>query len=143
MKIGFTGTRNGMSKLQIAFVLRAVGVCHVIEAHHGACIGADYDFHKIARFLKVPVILHPGHNKQGQCFSRADCQGAIKIYPERFYLDRDKDIVNSVDMMFATPKSHVEELRSGTWATIRYARKKRKNILIVFPDGTYKVENDY
>jgi hypothetical protein len=139
MKIGFTGTRNGMTRLQRAFVLRAVGQCHVTEVHHGACIGADYDFHTIAMLLKLPIVIHPGVNKQGVCYARANCPNAKEVKPEKFYLDRDKDIVNAVDLLIATPKSRVEELRSGTWATVRYARKKDKDLLIVFPDGNYGV----
>lgn len=131
-----------MTPIQRAFVLRAVGVCQPKEVHHGACEGADYNFHTIAMLLRIPVVVHPGINKQGKCFSRAECPNAKEVKPEKFYLDRDKDIVDAVDMMIATPKSHVEELRSGTWATIRYARKRQKDLLIVYPDGTYKVENE-
>ncbi len=138
MKIGFTGTRNGMTRLQRAFVLRAIGQCHVTEVHHGACIGADKDFHNIALLLKAPIIIHPGVNKNGYCYSRASCPNAKEVKPEKFFLDRDKDIVNSVDLLIATPKGHKEELRSGTWATVRYAREKNKHLLVVFPDGTYE-----
>jgi hypothetical protein len=33
--------------------------------------------------------------------------------------------------LIATPESLTEELRSGTWATIRYARKIKKPCLIL------------
>lgn len=136
MKVGFTGTRKGMTKLQLAFVKRALHLCQATVVHHGACEGADQDFHYAALLLKVPVVLHPGVNRQGYSPSRAECPMAKEVKAEKFYLDRDKDIVNEVDMMIATPKEKKEQLRSGTWTTIRYAKKKGKYLLIVYPDGT-------
>ena len=144
MKIGFTGTRNGMTNLQRSFVVRAVGRCHVNEVHHGGCVGADEDFHRIALLLKLNTHVHFGCNSQGNSPSRmeetTEVKGlAIKVYDPAPYLTRDKHIVDVVDMLIATPKGFKEELRSGTWATIRYAKKKHKKILIVYPDGTYYV----
>lgn len=138
MKIGFTGTRVGMTPIQFAIVLRGIAEMRPKEVHHGACIGADKQFHDIAFSQMVLAVIHPGVNKQGKCFTRAECFYPKKVLPERFYLDRDKDIVDAVDFMIATPKSKVEELRSGTWATIRYAKKKKKDLLIVYPDGNFK-----
>lgn len=138
MKVGFTGTRNGMTNQQFAFILKAIKEIKPNEAHHGACIGADKHFHDIAISQMIPVVIHPGVNKQGVCYSRASCPNAKEVKNEKFFLDRDKDIVNEVDLLIATPKNHKEELRSGTWATVRYARKKNKHLLIVYPDGTYE-----
>ena len=142
MKIGFTGTREGMTRLQRAFVIRAVGMCHVNEVHHGGCVGADEDFHRLSLVLNIPVHVHFGCNSQGKTPSKMEettnVKGkTIKVYEPRPYLKRDKTIVDNVEMLIATPKGHKEELRSGTWATIRYAKKKNKKILIVYPDGTY------
>jgi len=40
------------------------------------------------------------------------------------------------------PKGKVEEWRgSGTWATIRYARKVGKPVTIIYPDGEIQEEN--
>jgi hypothetical protein len=36
----------------------------------------------------------------------------------------------------ACPRGYTEELRSGTWATIRYARKTGVPYVIIFPDRT-------
>jgi hypothetical protein len=37
--------------------------------------------------------------------------------------------------VIAAPMSSAEILRSGTWATIRYARKAGKPVLIIWPNG--------
>ena len=51
------------------------------------------------------------------------------------------EIVDESDFLIGTPKGFCEELRSGTWSTIRYARKKGMEITIVYPDGSVKIEN--
>ena len=140
IKIGFTGTKEGMSKEQFIAVSEILKDNFPFEVHHGACIGADKHFHDIATSLMINVILHPGVNRQGKCFTRADCQGYNDIKPERYFLDRDKDIVNACDVLIATPRGFKEVLRSGTWATVRYARKKSKEIWIIYPDGSYSTD---
>lgn len=62
-------------------------------------------------------------------------------YEPKEYIKRDKDIVDTSDILIATPRFMYEELRSGTWATVRYAEKKNKPIVIIWPNGD--VENDY
>jgi hypothetical protein len=50
-------------------------------------------------------------------------------------LERNKLIVARCDLLLATPETQQEVLRSGTWATIRAARRNSKSHTIVFPDG--------
>ena len=38
------------------------------------------------------------------------------------YLERNKNIVNAVDFIIAAPDGP-EKVRSGTWSTVRYAKK--------------------
>ena len=60
--------------------------------------------------------------------------------PELPPLVRNHKIVGAVHLLIATPKTDKEELRSGTWATIRYAKKVRLSTCIVYPDGTKVVD---
>jgi hypothetical protein len=57
------------------------------------------------------------------------------MWPEREYIARNHDIVDASAVLVATPRDWYEEQRSGTWATIRYARAQRKAVIIVWPDG--------
>ena len=41
--------------------------------------------------------------------------------------------MNASDFLIGMPKSEFEELRSGTWATIRYAKKIGIKVMIIFP----------
>lgn len=54
-------------------------------------------------------------------------------------LVRNKDIVESTDVLLACPKGP-EELRSGTWSTVRLARKQGKRVVIFWPDGSVTEE---
>jgi hypothetical protein len=56
------------------------------------------------------------------------------------YVERDHDIVDETDMMISFPPTNKEILRSGTWTTIRYARKKKKKLYIIYPDGSCVLE---
>lgn len=132
MKIGFTGTRKGMNPIQKSLINLFISGWYksITNAHHGDCIGADSDFHKIARSHKIPITIHPSNLN-----TRAHNTDAELVLVERPPLVRDHDIVDAVDIMLATPKGMVEERRSGTWATIRYTIKSGKPLFIVYPDG--------
>jgi len=56
-------------------------------------------------------------------------------YDPRPPLVRNRDIVDATDMLIAAPATRKEVLRSGTWATIRYAKKMKKWIYIIYPSG--------
>jgi len=57
------------------------------------------------------------------------------------YLERNHNIVDESELLIACPKSKEEELRSGTWATVRYARKKGVRIILIYPDGSVSEES--
>lgn len=134
MIIGFTGTQKGMTyfqKQQVELLLLGIEG----EFHHGDCIGADAEAHDIAeKYLKC--IIHPPINNDKRAFKKAN----IILEPKE-YLDRNKDIVKACERLIATPEEYQEQLRSGTWSTVRYARKMKKLIAIIFPNGVRKFEN--
>jgi hypothetical protein len=143
MKIGFTGTQAGMTYPQRGKFYSLLESLNCKEFHHGDCIGADSTAHNlVVQYFTIKlkqneftgkIIIHPPiiSNKRAFC-------NAKTILPKRGYLDRNHDIVDSCDILLATPKEVEEQLRSGTWATIRYARKVGKRIIIIFPDGSAK-----
>lgn len=142
MIIGFTGTRIGMTYRQKHvvegilydfFEVTQDAMCDdpdwTFEFHHGDCVGADEQFHNMV-FEWGKVIIHPPEFKSMRAFCKSDY-----ILPPKPYLERNHDIVDASELMIATPKESEEILRSGTWATVRYARKKKKIVIVVYPDG--------
>jgi hypothetical protein len=126
--LGFTGTQVGMSHDQL--MLFADFIVHVkpTQFRHGDCIGADKQAHDIVRAIlpDCDIIIHPPIKGD----KRAFCNGDAILAP-REYLDRNHDIVDCCDILIATPKRNMEELRSGTWATVRYAVKSHKSVKLI------------
>lgn len=130
--IGFTGTQQGMTEKQKAKVrlILSNNFWPEQEFHHGDCLGADAEAVNIASEIGYMIACHPPLFEGKRAFTRFDT-----IYDAKSYLERNHDIVDAVGLMIATPKETTEVLRSGTWATIRYAQKIGRNIGIIFPDG--------
>ena len=103
--------------------------------HHGDCIGVDVQTAKIAEFMGVKTVCHPPSNPA----ARARHASTV-ILPEKEYLVRNRDIVEAVDHMIVVPFEKEEILRSGTWMTYRYAKKRDVGRTIIFPDGTLRIE---
>lgn len=135
MKVGFTGTQRGMTETQASTVKSLLLLNRCREFHHGDCIGADAQAHDIATALSLLTVSHPPIVNLKRANKKADV-----ILPAKDYLDRNRDIVRETDMLVATPGETEEQLRSGTWSTVRYARKLVRRIWIVWPDGTLKRE---
>lgn len=144
MKVGFTGNQNGMTKAQkVAFVdtlLEWDSKDFPTEFHHGDCIGSDEDAHGIVRRVcpHWRIVVHPPINASKRAFTRGDESRIL-----RDYLPRNRDIVSETNRMIATPSQVAEQLRSGTWYTIRQARKRLRMIRIIYPNGSHKDENSY
>src|SRR2546421_4680099 len=106
-----------------------------VYAHHGDCVGADEEFHLLCLALGAVIIVHPPSDGS----QRAYCKHPDEVLDERPYLSRNHDIVDASDLLIACPSSEDEKLRSGTWATVRYARKTCKTVHMFKPDGTWEV----
>lgn len=145
LTIGFTGTKEGLSYKQkdtlisfIAFEVQLSGDGGVV-GRHGDCIGADATFDSICEALNVPVIIHPGKSKNGGNPFRAFCgtnRPSTLILEEKDYLVRNDDIVKECTFLTVCPKEKEEQIRSGTWTTVRRARKRNRPVVFIFPDGS-------
>jgi hypothetical protein len=139
MKIGFTGTQTGITPLQFDLLVEVLQELHeVTEAHQGDCFGADREFSMIVDsiFGTGKIHRHPPEDNKKRAFTRCDVD-----YPVAPFLVRNKAIVDATELLIACPKGQSEELRSGTWATVRYARKQKGVIVILWPDGKYTYED--
>lgn len=140
MKIGFTGSREGTRSREQHEALARWLAAHLAvnpasEFHHGCCVGADAEATALADVSKPRPAIH-GHRSTLAGMEDAEAVAACDVlYREKPPLDRNRDIVNACDVLLACPKGP-EEMRSGTWATIRYAFKRRKPTVIFWPDGT-------
>lgn len=152
MKIFFTGTQSGMTnfqKEQLAFLLNQLKCS---EFSHGDCVGADKEANEIAfdNGIRIFTIFPPIKGlKRAFCFNESkilnndNCQWhtityknqALKVrwMPKDEYLNRNRHGVDNSSWVIAAPKEHQHTVRSGTWMTIRYAWKVRKDKLTIIP----------
>ena len=130
MVIGFTGTSKGMTAYQKQRVLELLQELKPDLVRHGDCIGADTDFHLIACSLNIPTCIHPPDNDSKRSFCKSDC-----ILPVKPYLDLNKDIVDMSSILISTPETTKEDLHSGTWFSIRYAKRAGKEVIDVTPEN--------
>lgn len=136
ISVGFTGTQQGMTDAQrfsVYTILQAYAAMSNgdLRFHHGDCVGADEQAHALARSLGYLVYLHPPVNES----KRAFCEDVFYTFPPLEYLDRNKEIVHETRTLIAAPKERDEQLRSGTWSTVRYAEKHYTDTLLVMPEG--------
>lgn len=133
MTLGFTGTRQidlvskeRLSYLEDLLLAKDVDYDFRATAVHGCAEGADSVFHQMCLNLNIPVYGRP-------CTGNRSKLGQFRfVYMPEAPLARNRKIVEDCDVLIALPiDKDVEELRSGTWATIRYARKLNKQVIII------------
>lgn len=143
MSVGFTGTRAGCTPTQHDALAAQL---HILKQrgehllHHGACVGADREAHHIWRAAGGRCEYHPGDRPQAD-WAMDQLKTLGRPHEERVhvikpYLERNKDIVRCSSVVVACPAEMEEVLRSGTWATIRYARSLGSRVILIRPDGS-------
>lgn len=129
--IGFSGSKEGMTGRQESWFMWLMRkLAHATHLDHGDCIGSDAKAHAIAMALRIPCHIHPPSNPR----YRRWCTGGT-VYAPQSYLKRNCAIVDATSLLIATPKRGKEEQRSGTWHTVRYARKRGRHVFMLGPDG--------
>ena len=136
--IGFTGTRMGMTNEQHNSLKRIFTGTNFI-LHNGQCEGADFQAYEMTKKFNQHIVLHPPKDKKYKFFNPERYPFETVCKPKD-YLKRNKDIVNDSEILIAVPKESNEVLRSGTWSTVRYARKKKGRVVIIYPSGKIEIE---
>jgi hypothetical protein len=160
MKIGFTGTRVGMTSAQLkSFAKMMAFLLHTdddfpglipdldkapfpTEFHHGDCVGSDDQAATIVYelFPDLNIIKHPPANNR--FWANNPHYHAFRDPAHNF--KRDQNIVNEADLLIATPRTAVEIDNGGTWYTVRFARRKHQEggvkygVWLITPEGVIK-----
>jgi len=132
MKVGVTGTQQGWTRHQkVAFTL-LIADLDITEFHHGDCVGCDEQAARVVkkRFSLGILHCHPPDDPK----KRAYVSGGT-IYPEKPYLERNKDIARACELLIVLPKTAQYSIRSGTWHTYRCALAMDKGIIVIGPEG--------
>lgn len=140
LDLGVTGSRTGMSAPQAKVLLSFLQEGPPTRAHHGDCVGVDAIFHGAVRMVapQAVIIGHPPTNDMFRAFCPCDFER-----PPKDYLYRNAEMVAEINHLLAFPNrpNRPGPAGGGTWATIRYARKRKIPITICRVDGTVQKEN--
>jgi hypothetical protein len=133
-----SGSRKGMTTAQKSAFEYFLESTNFQAVRHGDCIGVDAEAHEIVRQCAPTVLIHvhPPTNEKQRAFCDQTASPTV-VHAAAAFLARDRRMVDLSDFVVAMPKSEREERRgSGTWVVIRYARKRKIPLMIVYPDGT-------
>jgi len=118
-----------MTDAQKTVVMATLRDKEATEVHHGDCLGADAEFHAIATVLGIRTIAHPPIDTRLRAYCKAD-----EIREPKLSVARDADVVAECEYLIAAPYEYAERRRgSGTWLTIRIARRTKTPHGIVYP----------
>lgn len=127
--MGFTGSRDGMTNNQISQFYKILlnYVHNKFEFHHGDCFGADDQAHEMVKSMcfEAMFVIHPPLNPSLRAYRTG------YVHEPLPYLLRNRNIVTNTEFLIAAPKENNEITRSGTWSTIRFARKNNKKVYIL------------
>lgn len=136
MIVGITGTREGMNDRQRAEVRQVLhdlayeagrdGI--VPHFHHGDCRGVDVQAAAMAREFGYVIVCHPPKSTEEQGYFGGDI-----IHPSKGYLERDRAIVDAVDVLLVVPLQNEWQPKGGTWYTHDYAVKRDVPRTVFYP----------
>lgn len=142
--LGVTASRKGLTEKQHLWLVRWLEANPALaEVHHGDCIGGDAEIHRLIRLTFSPddeskrtvaLKVHPCIADSQRAFCKAKGPDD-EWFDDKDPLRRNHDIVDACTLLIAFPGEMSEKLRSGTWSTIRYARKVGRKTIIVLPNG--------
>lgn len=117
--VGFTGARTALTPAQLAWLLARLREYYRPGRtfHHGDCVGKDEAAAKLARELGYVIVSHPATGTKLRAYVPAD-----ELREPLPPLERNRVIVDSCLVLLAVPDG-AELPRSGTWSTVRYARR--------------------
>ena len=137
-KIGITGTRSGMNDEQIESFCERMKTMYDIscerarnislEFHHGDCVGVDVQAAEVARVMGIHTVCHPPVDERLRAHHNSDV-----ILEQKTHFARNRDIVDSVQLLLVIPFQTSHSSTGGTWYTHDYAVKKGVPVEILWP----------
>lgn len=136
MIVGITGARRDITTAQLHTVRSWLleNLPDIEALHHGCCAGFDTYIANIAGELEIPQVYHPPIDARFQMIFKNNSWPGVWNKPKP-YLDRNRDIVDQSTILITGPSTDREQVRSGTWYTVRYARKVGREMKIAAKGG--------
>ena len=146
MRIGVTGSRHGMTADQKRIFCALLNQCifneddPLTELHYGDCVGADKEIAEAVIEHDLGAILHCHPATNGKAWDEKWCAltyqdnpgAGIVVYAAKKPLERNTDIVEACDALWAFPRSM--EVKGGTWDTIKKGWEANVTVSIIGPE---------
>ncbi len=132
MKIGITGTREGMTEHQFEMVKQYLELHYQpgAEFHHGDCVGVDAEAALLAKEIGYKIVGHPGpHNDVLRAYVHCD-----ESREPQSHFKRNRTIVDACDVLLVVPLQMERQERGGTWYTDDYAVKTNAPFFVIYPE---------
>lgn len=143
MKIGLTGSRTGLTKPQRRVaqqLFKIISDRAVAEVHHGDCVGADTELammfleRNLGTLHAHPATINDEWDSRWRARTKEKFPNAdIVEYPAKAPNDRNADIVDACDVLWAFPSDM--NGKGGTWNTINMAIEAGRPVRIIGPDA--------
>ena len=134
-KIGITGTRSGGTLPQLGSLANLLqGIVtreSTIELHHGDCEGVDVQAAIFASKMGIHTVCHPPVDESHRANHESDT-----ILPQQTHFARNRNIVDTCDLLIVIPYQDEWQSLGGTWYTHDYAIKKGVPVMIIQINGT-------
>lgn len=139
LKVGFTGTRNGMTVEQARAFADFCRAFKPDEFHHGDCVGADAEAHDIVREVcpDCKIVVHPPVKNEHRANKACD-----ETREPLSHFARTRAIVDETEILVGVSWASSRQTSGGTWYTLDYAKKKRKKRTVIWPDGSVSARGD-
>ncbi len=123
MKVAFTGTRHGMNAAQLKQCRYVLALFY----HADALVQQRPEFH-YGTHETVTLLA----DEQAACMAKEAGYKLVPHHARRGHeLERDEEEAAVADVMVAAPATDKEQLRSGTWTTVRRAQKLGKPVVML------------
>lgn len=136
-RIGITASRYGITVAQTALLTSALRMLKDVRGakylHHGDCVGGDQQAACIARDLGYTIVGHPPIAGGFRAIFPSDEEREPAEYKER-----DRALVDEVDLLIGCPGTDAPRPRSGTWYTVGYATGTGVRTAVILPDGRWR-----
>ena len=135
MIVGVSGSQNANINLHSHLIIGGIREHsdRGDQITQGGCIGADAIAMIVARLVfdrPIHTVLPADHSKVFAGWRRYTTTWE-QMPDGTSYMDRNDRLVEQIDKLIAFPMEATEVLRSGTWSTIRRARRKGIPVIIV------------
>lgn len=137
MRVGVTGTRNGMTEAQKVAFTKTIQSFDPVWFGHGDCVGVDDQAATIVHGLfgdDCVIARFPPMGDDSDPL-RANNPHFHEEHVKQNHFARNRSIVDASELVIVIPMQYTPQGQGGTWYTYDYARKKRKKVWVIWPNG--------